>query len=491
MRKLLIFLLILIFLFFLYCFFVRKGGCCISSKISPVDSPQTVEHWINWNILFTTGSITNSGQMIQQFEDSLNKYVKGYNPSASLSFKYHHCPCDTLLTNMDATLAYGSGNSVPPPPVKPSPGPKGDYTLGNNFNMYIPSYLDSNRFDTSNMKKYNVRMDVQFGSPVIGTTVTKTKNNVLAVIDTGLDSVLFNYSFPQTVWAGNLLWQDPAKPTLFDVVIDETTGTLKDGTPGVSGNPVKHGTAATEIALTQIFSLDRKRIPQIMSIRAFDDSEKGSIYTVSCAMSYAIQKKADYINASWGYFGQEDPVLKNYISKANNNEIRIIAAAGNTPGKHDPSKVCSTNTANPVNNLDMLNQMDTILFYPACFAPEFKNLVSVTQVDLTSSMLVPQPPALKNLFPCFYQNYSSNYITLGALEPPTTANANECCTFKIPFLDQNIEGSSFATPAMTAHFMASMANDQDIKSWIRSNAPSMLSKKYTEGGYYFTFHQLP
>ncbi|HTB25569.1 MAG TPA: hypothetical protein VK711_09360, partial [Puia sp.] len=104
MRKLLIFLLILIFLFFLYCFFIKKGGCCIGSKISPADSTKTVEHWINWNILFTTGSIANSAQTIQQFEDSLNKYAKGYNPTASLSFKYHHCPCDTLLTNMDATL---------------------------------------------------------------------------------------------------------------------------------------------------------------------------------------------------------------------------------------------------------------------------------------------------------------------------------------------------------------------------------------------------
>jgi hypothetical protein len=491
MRKLLIFLLILIFLFFLYCFFVRKGGCCIGSKVSPADSTQTVEHWINWNLLFTSRSVGDTAQIIHEFEDSLNKYAKSSNPSASLTFKYHHCPCDSLLTNMDATLVYGSGNSVPPPPPVPNPGPKGDYTLGNNFNMYIPAYLDSNRFDTSNMKKFNVRMEVNLGSSVIGTNVTKSKYNVLAVIDTGLDSALFNYSFPQTVWAGNLLWQDPIKSTLFDVVIGEPTGTLKDGAPGISGNPVKHGTAATEIALTQIFLLDRKHIPQIMSIRAFDDSEKGSIYTVSCAMSYAIQKKADYINASWGYFGQEDPVLKNYITKANNSDIRIIAAAGNTNGKHDPGKVCTTNTANPVNNLDMLNKMDTILFYPACFAPEFKNLVSVTQVDLTSSMLVPPPPALKNLFPCFYQNYSSNYITLGAFEPSSTANVNSCCTFKIPFLDQNIEGSSFATPAMTAIFMARMAGDQDIKSWIRMNASIMLSKKYTDGGYYFTFHQIP
>ncbi len=227
-----------------------------------------------------------------------------------------------------------------------------------------------------------------------------------------------------------------------------------------------------------------------MSIRAFDDSEKGSIYTVSCAMSYAIQKKADYINASWGYFGQEDPVLKNYTSKANSNNIRMIAAAGNTPGKHDPGKVCTTNTANPANNLDKLHKLDTVLFYPACFAPEFKNLVSVTQVDLTTSMLVPPPPALKNLFPCFYQNYSSNYITVGAFEPPTSVNVNSCCTFKIPFLNQNIEGSSFATPAMTAIFMARLG-DQDIKSWIRLNASTMLNKTYTDGGFYFTFHQLP
>jgi Subtilase family len=486
MRKLLLFLLLLVLLFFLYCFFVRKGGCCFGNTVSPADTTtKTVAHWINWNLMFVPGSLHTSDTAIGDLEHYLDSFAKSYNSTAVATYHLQYCPCDSLLTNLDATLVYGAGNSVPIPPTQPRPIPNGDYFLGKNLNAYIPSYLDSNQF---NFKALPIDSSILIvgKNPIVGTNSSKSQSKVLAVIDTGLDTALFKKTYPFVIWSGNLLWQENApKQTLFDVVLNESNGTLMDGNPLLTNNSVKHGTSVTEIILSQINKLDKNKIPQIMSIRAFDDSERGSIYTVSCALSYAIKHKVDYVNASWGYFGQEDSVLKGYIKKASESSIRVIASAGNSPGYHNQGKVCSSSSgsANIANCLDSLKKVDT-LFYPASFAPDFKNLVSVTQLDQIS------PPLAKlKLIPCYFQNYSSYYITVGALEPPNALFT--CCTFNIPFLNQPVEGSSFATPAMTALFMAKFDVDMDIKPWIKLHAQQTPGSPFTNFGSYFKFSRKP
>jgi hypothetical protein len=300
----------------------------------------------------------------------------------------------------------------------------------------------------------------------------------LAVIDTGLDTLLFRKAFPNTVWAGNLLWKDPSKETLFNVVPGENEKVLSDNSLSSHGMP--HGTAVTEIVLTQFLRLQNNRIPTVMSIRAFDDSERGSIYTVACALSYAIQNHADFINASWGYFGHEDSVLFKYLKKASDQSIRIIAAAGNSPVPHNPGKICN----GIINNLNYLKRLKTrdSLFYPACFAPVIDNLVSVTQLQYAGT------GAANNLIPCFYQNFYSDYITTGAYEEASTPG--NCCQFKIPFFMQPVEGSSFATPVMTAFFMNALNdNSVKIKTFISSNSDKTLNPRSTFNGNYYKFKQ--
>jgi hypothetical protein len=45
--------------------------------------------------------------------------------------------------------------------------------------------------------------------------------------------------------------------------------------------PVYHGTAATAITLKTIQTSRPDKVPHIMSIRAFDEQERGSIYTAA------------------------------------------------------------------------------------------------------------------------------------------------------------------------------------------------------------------
>ncbi len=468
MKKFLLFLLILILLLFLYCFFFRKGGCCIGRG----QKPDTANHWVNWNVLFTPASVGDAPATMKQFEDSLRKYITDSNSAAILKFTYHHCPCDTLLTNMDVTAIYPSGNPVSPPPTKPPIGPSGDFTVGNNFMTYTPEFKDSVKTDTPGLSQYNVHI----------TTQGSKSSKLLAVIDTGLDSVGFQHAHHGTIWVGDMLWKDPLRDnTIYDVVLGENTGDLRDQTK------VRHGTAVTEIVLNQLHLL-HGQTPKIMSIRAFDDSEIGSIYTVSCALSYAIQNNANFINASWGYFGSEDSVLLKYLLKANAKNIPVIAAAGNTPGIHDPGQVCNAGE----NTLNFLNRLKTkdSLFYPAAFAPIIPNLVSVTQLHNISN----SPDPSLQFFPCYYQNYSSDFITVGAFDN-TQTNTYQCCKFTAKVYSETnpIEGSSFATPAITARLMNDFSvGATDIKSFININSSKSTSAaQFTLKGSYYTFVQLP
>jgi Subtilase family len=462
MKKSLLIIIILILLILLFwCACFRKH--CPPGVVTKTD---TVVHWLSWNLLFEPSKVGNTANAVQDLEAYLRNYVKSVNPADTVMFNENHCPCDPLLTNIDATLVGGSGYTVPVPPTNPNPRPSGDYVLSNNLGMAVPDYIDSNQI--TNNPQYSDT------SHFVPNNASGALPKTLAVIDTGLDTVTFKIAYPNTIWAGNLLWQSATATgaTLFNVVPGEPGNVLMDN------NPVKHGTAATGIALGQIHHLNFARIPRIMSIRAFDDSERGSIYTASCAMNCAIENKADYINASWGYFGQENYVLKYYMAKANRKGIRVFAAAGNTPGRHERVDVCS-GRLNTQNDLGRLKGSDS-LFYPASFAPDMENLISVTQLNDSIS------PSPGKFVPCYYQNYSSNYITVGAYD--TQHSVNPCCSFQIPFLTRNIEGSSFATPVITGIIMSIIPNStQPLKTFIDLNAAHTQGGQYTRKGNYFNF----
>jgi hypothetical protein len=470
MKKLLLFLLLLILILFLYCYFIRKGGCCIVRGKGKCDTCGIVrQHWINWNVLFTPASVGGASGTMQQFEDSLRKWVQGYNPSTILSFEYHHCPCDSLLTNMDVTAVFPSGQPVNPPPTKPPIGPSGDFTVGNNFMTYTPEFRDSTRSNIPDSAQYPLKLT---------TLATGSKPpRLLAVIDTGLDTVRYHNGYPGSIWDGDLLWKDPIrKKTIYDVVIGEDTNELRDQTIA------RHGTAVTEIALNQIH-FNRGATPKIMSIRAFDDSEIGSIYTVSCAMSYAIQNNADFINASWGYYGLVDSILLKYLLLADAKNIRVVAAAGNTPGSHAPGNICSPliNNNNDLKNLAYAG----MLFYPAALAPEIGNLVSVTQLHYKPASTGPIA-----IHPCYYQNFGAEYVTVGAIDLSPTGSY--CCELKTLIMMNPIEGSSFATPTITAHLMNALQDrTTSVKAYIDAHAAKAQDTRFTLNGNYFDFRQLP
>ena len=93
---------------------------------------------------------------------------------------------------------------------------------------------------------------------------------------------------------------------------------------GVFGDCNGHG---TEIART---ILSKNPDAYIISIRAFDSSGHASTEAVYSAIKYAIECDADLINMSFAANAENgSSVLEEILSKASNNGIALLAAAGN------------------------------------------------------------------------------------------------------------------------------------------------------------------
>ena len=376
------------------------------------DTPQ-----VSWNILFKQGTDkTAREKIITKIQDAVkNSYVdyykttgKDYRPKF---FPVIWCPCDSLLYNMGFSSVDGSGGSVSKPPTgRPTIPGSGENIASfvDNINISEP---DSGIIEFNQYQRDTV--------PVKNITINKTKK--LAIIDSGIDTLLFSPNIKK------LIWRDNMPSTLFNFLPFQNQADLRDGTRQ------RHGSAVTATVIKAMENAGT--YPKLMILKALDNKNKGTIFSVSCALSYAIQKEADIINLSLGYYGQPDPILEHYLSLCSspNRSIDVFAAAGNMPNQHSSVNLCN----NHFNNNELTAKR---LFYPACFSTQFTNLTAVTQLSSAGRQ-------------CFYQNFSHQFVTLGIFD------RTNCCAIKVAFLGHNpsyFEGSSFATPVASGLKMEAM-----------------------------------
>lgn len=396
-----------LFLFYLLALSFSALLCFSSCREKKKEDPNTDKNEaISWNILFKPGADqATRDELIAEIRAYVQKYYDDYNATNGTTYKpteeVNWCPCDTLLYNYNFSSLFGSGPSLTSAPSQQRTQGSGDP---------IHAIVSLNSAINEPDKNLEIR-DRKEDSPKQRITGIDT-SKILAIIDSGLDTSLVSNTVK------SLLWKDtPASSTLYNFLPGQPTSDLSDQTAG------KHGSAVTAIAARAMEIAPR--YSRIMILKALDKNNSGSIFSLSCALSYAIQKKATVVNASLGYYGSADSILYHYLRTGADQSpaIQVFAAAGNTSGAHTPANFC-----NPAFNNNELG--DTLLFYPACFSVDLKNITSVTQLSKIDEA-------------CFYQNYSNKFITLGVL------NKNSCCEMPANFQGNaigNYEGSSFATP---------------------------------------------
>jgi hypothetical protein len=391
----------------------------------------TVTRWLDWNILFhENASDQDKVRFIDTLKAEIDQTISAYNSSTGKNFMVNynvvHCPCDPRLTNLNATQAIGS-TGYPVPPTPPGTGGSGDTV---SLNMLIDN---DPRIQEG---KYIVNV-IDKKVPLTIKSVDKTK--ILAVMDTGLDPDLFETSF------NALLWNDPgSKTTLRNFQFYHNRQPLDYM---LDDDAHVHGTAVTTIALQEFEKAAgiSKPKPKIMVLKVLDELGKGNTFSVSCGLSYAVQKQATLVNASLGYYslGQVDTILLHYVrlcNDANPAPIPILAAAGNTMDPHNANFLCNTGP-----NGNELTKAKT--FHPASFSKSIPNVISVTTIQNATT-------------PCFYQNYSNEYVNVGV----ANGSGARCCKFIVPFESFGYEGSSFATPFVSGKIMACLMEGRTLQN---------------------------
>jgi len=402
-----------------------------------------VKNWINWNILFDKGKAVDTASFnysIKEVKQYVDTYVKKYNDTSKKTirpgeYRFVGCKCDPYLNRLEVDLRMdtSTGETRVPPTPPPTPGVSGG-SVSENTALYKP-YTEMKMSVPRRIMKLT-------GRP------PDKQAPILAVIDTGIDTTLFSSG------VNNIIWKVPGVNPLTNFIYPSGAGGFQDDHFNY------HGTNVSSIILNEFADVS---YPRLMVLKAMDSLGSGTVFSVSCAISYAIQNKASLINMSFGYFGNRDTVLAKYFSLANKDSIILVCAAGNASGPRE--NLCAAGV-NPNNELKPGH-----LFFPACFSKEFTgNVITVAGLN-------------EVLSPCYYQNYSKEYVSLGV------KNQINCCFFNSLIGATNIEGSSFATPVASGRIGRLKLNETNkrlgifyLQSILTSQTPALTPAEISTAG---------
>lgn len=189
------------------------------------------------------------------------------------------------------------------------------------------------------------------GFPEAWNAVTGSRDNIVAVVDTGIDATHEDLRSITYVRGFNFFTrQDIVGNVNSD---DNGHGTLVAGILGASVNN-NIGIAGTNWQIS------------LMPLKALDETGKGDAATISEAIVWAADHGAKFVNLSIGGIGfAHDTVLANAITYAFNKGLVIVAAAGNDVAAEGHSlddepvfPICDDNNQNMIIGVAAVDQND-------------------------------------------------------------------------------------------------------------------------------------
>lgn len=165
----------------------------------------------------------------------------------------------------------------------------------------------------------------------------------IAVLDTGIDPY---YQHPQVTGgrAPLYLWENPAPNDPNDpfCLADDLIGWDFINEDNAPLDDHSHGTHVASRIAEQLQSNAPDVNYRFMSLKMLDHDGVGTTFHAACAVAYAAKNGADVINASWGFYGERDEILRKTFKFAQDNGVATMNSAGNfrrdlSNVKHYPS----------------------------------------------------------------------------------------------------------------------------------------------------------
>lgn len=185
--------------------------------------------------------------------------------------------------------------------------------------------IESNQFAQAfgTMTSFTVEPSKRDGAPI-----------VIAILDTGIDHRYQN----QKVGGEPVLtfWENADDPV--DGKDDpQDPFCLTDDIIGWDfvnndNNPMddhSHGTHLSGIVAQTIQNHQKSLNYQLMALKIMDANGVGNTFDAVCATLYAAEKGARVINASWGFYGENEKLLRRAIRYAASKGVVFVNAAGN------------------------------------------------------------------------------------------------------------------------------------------------------------------
>ncbi|RYZ47438.1 MAG: hypothetical protein EOP49_21330, partial [Sphingobacteriales bacterium] len=369
------------------------------------------------------------------------------------------CPCDSSLVLLEGKDLHGikiNGRELADG-TRPSGGVSGDPPYDITFDRASNTlkwpqlvgdgslnYLTHIPIETKTPSDTPVKSGVIFVPPLPTSTETPF---IIAITDTGIRPGAWYSGFLNSFWAN----------------VGETTGRDNDhnGMAGdVSGwdfvhhsnnlyDPIGHGTRVTSLIHEQLtdsdWAINRVRF---MFLKTHNEKGEGLLFDNLCALSYARQKGAKIINASWGFYNPHpSPLLNYFIKELSSSGILVVAAAGNTNATSDSLAETEWGIARS----DLRNSSRNP-FWPASHSFTFSNVISATTLHAEQKAGIKTIPPERLIGVCSSQNFSAQFVNVGVLN-----NGNQALRPPIPFCDivditnpnQTTSGSSYAAPVIT------------------------------------------
>lgn len=261
---------------------------------------------------------------------------------------------------------------------------------------------------------------------------------IIAVLDTGTDTL--GIIPPQYLWRNVKEKQSASTDADGNCYEKDTFGwNFTDHTANIrDDNPGRHGTIISQLIIRE-FASSPKNFVQLMTLKTHDKDGYGDLFSTICALHYAIDKGANIINASWGFYYYQPnphPYLDSLITKVMSDKgILFVTASGNKIDEIDALAKARHQAEYGVTIPDtLLRNLNIHNFYPACLSDAGNNVVVATTTD--GAKVSPT------------QNYSNRYVDFAVVADSVNATSMR---FEVPNSAPmtHVSGSSFATAILS------------------------------------------